>query len=282
MTGARICNLCGRRPAGSREHLPGVAAANDGPVTVAYFASAEGDMNRYNRHERVERDGFIVHTLCGHCNSRTGGNYGTAYKEFVEQFARSGILDAGETRTWISLRQIQPLRVIKQMSSMFVAAQGAFARDHWLGICDFVLRRDAKLAGTQLRYFVYRNVGAVGRVTALTSIMSLYRQWPPLVFCEVSWPPLGIVFATEQHPLLGHMKEITDWGTYGFRDRLDFNFSVPQLRVATHWPLGFGSDREAHMWSERDGVLALIGPRVGDDAEAQLSVLTRRLPRRRP
>lgn len=280
MIPARICNLCGKRPAGSREHLPGVGAANDGPVRVAYFGSTGVEMPRHDRHERVERDGFVVRTLCAACNSRTGGNYGTAYKEFVQQFAKSGIVDAGARRTWVSLRQIQPLRVIKQMTSMFVGAQGDFPREHWLGVCNFVLRRDTKLVDTRLRYFIYRNVGAVGRVTAFTSIMSVYRLWPPLTFCEISWPPLGIVFATERHPLLDRMKDITAWGSYSFRDRADFNFSVPQLRVATHWPLGFGSDRDAHSWSERDGVIAFVGSKVGDDESALFSVLTRRDPRR--
>ena len=259
-----------------------MAAANDSPVRITYLQSAG---NGSTRHERVEADGFVVRTLCTPCNRRTGGHYGTAYKAFVEQFAASGVVDAGAARTWISLRSVQPLRVLKQMTSMFVAAQGEFAREHWVGTCDFVLRRDTKLRTNQLRYYLYRNVGGLGRVTALTSLMSAYGRWSPLAFCEVSWPPLGIVFAaepeTESHPLLARMKDVTSWGDYGFRDRVDLGFSVPQLRVATHWPLGFGSDREAHAWSARDGVVAFIGPNVGDD-DARLSVLTRRRPRRRP
>lgn len=273
-----MCNLCGLRPAGSREHLPGVAAANDGPATIAYFRSTEGG-RAARPEERVENEGFAVRTLCSHCNSRTGGNYGTAYKDFVRQFSQSGILDAGLARTWVSLRGIQPLRVLKQMTSMFVAAQGEFPREQWVAACDFVLRRDARLSESPLRYYIYRNVGAVGRVTALTSIMSLYRRWPPIFFCEIAWPPLGIVFATESHPLLSRMAEITRWGQYCFRERADLAFSVPQLRVATHWPLGFGSDREAHEWPARDGVIALAGPPVGDDPAAQVSLLTRRIPR---
>jgi hypothetical protein len=274
MTDTRSCNLCGIRTAGGREHLPGVGAGNTGPVRIAYFAPTAA------RQERLERKGFVVHTLCTHCNSRTGGHYGTAYKDFVEQFGKSGVLDAGYGRTWVTLRDVQPLRVIKQMTSMFIAAQGEFPRDRWLNACDFVLDRDAKLRDVPLRYYIYRNVGAVGRVTAMTSLMSANGRWPPIFFCEVSWPPLGIVFvyqeSTDLHPLLAGMQDVTSWGEYGFRDRANLSFSVSQRRVATHWPLGFGDDREAHDWSARDGVVTLVGPHVGDDEAAQVSVLTRR------
>lgn len=274
-----LCNICAMRPSGSREHLPGVAAANDGPVTIVYFKSNSARRNT-ERVERREKDGFVVHTICNHCNSRTGGNFGTAYKEFVTQFSNSGMLDTGQARTWISLRTVQPLRILKQMTSMFIAVQGQFPRENWMPSCDFVLNKDAKLVQPSLRYYLYRNVSAVGRVTALTSIMSIYRRWPPIFFCEISWPPVGLVFAKEAHPLLRGMADITHWGQYGFRDRADLSFSVPQLRVASHWPLGFGSDREAHDWSARDGIVALIGPSIGDDPDAQMSVLSRRSPHR--
>ena len=271
-----LCHLCGCRPAGSREHLPGVGAANDGPVTVRYFQSAEATKDRRVL-ERVEADGFIVRTLCSHCNSRTGGSYGAAYKEFVEKFSASGVIDAGQARTWVNLEGIQPLRVLKQMTSMFIAAQGLFKRELWRSLCHFVLQRDARLeSAPKLRYYLYRNASINGRVTALTSMMSIYRRWPPIMLAEISWPPVGIVFAMEPHPLLATMKDITDWGQYRFKDRASLQFSVPQLRVATHWPLGFGDERQAHAWSARDGVVALLHTGVGSNDATEMSVLTQR------
>jgi hypothetical protein len=50
---------------------------------------------------------------------------------------------------------------------------------------------------------------------------------PPLVFSEVSWPPVGLVFATDPHPLLGKMKDVTEWGSIDSGDRDSFGFSVP-------------------------------------------------------
>ena len=80
----------------------------------------------------------------------------------------------------------------------------------------------------------------------------------------------------EPHPLLAMMKDITDWGQYRFKDRASLQFSVPQLRVATHWPLGFGDERQAHDWSARDGVVALLHTGVGSNDATEMSVLTQR------
>lgn len=283
MTETRLCNLCGLRLANSDEHLPGVGAGNTGPVRITYFRPSD-EQGRRQHYERLERSGFVVRTLCRACNRRTGGNYGTAYKEFVEQFGASGVLDAGADRVWISLRQIQPLRVLKQMTSMFIAALGDIRGEYWETERRFVLARDAKLGGVPLRYFLYRTVGAGGRVTALVSLMSLYRRWPPIALCEIAWPPLGVVVALAEpewvrHPLLANMKEVSDWGTYGFRERADFGFSVPLRRPVTHWPLGFGTERAAFDWSSRDGLIVSVGPSIGNDADAQVSVLTGRPPK---
>src|SRR5689334_11821488 len=98
MADQSLCNICGVRPAGSREHLPGVAAANDHPVLVTYPVSSQGSPGTLRHEQREEKDGFVVRTICNHCNSRTGGSLGTAYKRFVLGFAASGILDAGQLR----------------------------------------------------------------------------------------------------------------------------------------------------------------------------------------
>jgi hypothetical protein len=230
---------------------------------------------------RVERDGFAVRTLCRHCNSKTGGSYGTAYKSFVEQFSRSGSIDASAARGWVSVRDIQPLRVAKQMVSMFLAAQEEFDLARWSALRAFVLRRDAKLLPGQLRIYLYRNVSSYGRVASLSGLASLAGAFPMAAVSEVAWPPVGLVFALEPHALLEGMKEVTEWGTYGFKDRADFAFSVPNLRVATHYPLGFGTEAEVHAWSARVGAMVFTSTIPMEDRPPTMPVVTRRPPRRR-
>ena len=278
MPPAHICHLCGLREAGSREHLPGFAATNNTPVEVTYLSGSSESGSA--RHEtRLERDGFIVRTICDHCNRRTGGNYGTAYKDFVEKFARSGVLDAGQRRTWVTLPEIQPLRVVKQMASMFLASQPDLSHPHWTALREFVLKRDAKLPSESLRLYLYRNTSAYGRVVPLTGIMSAWGCFPQTLLAEIAWPPLGIVFGFEPHPLFASMREITDWGIrYGFRDRASPSFSVPQYDVATHWPLGFGGEKSAHEWANREGIVMLLHTGERESGSVHMPALTKRVP----
>jgi hypothetical protein len=191
MPGERLCNICGLRPAGSREHLPGVAAANDHPVRITYPVFSQDERSRLGHEEREERDGYVVRTICNHCNRRTGGSLGTAYKHFVLNFAGTGILDAGQRRAWVSLDAIQPLRVIKQMATMFLAAQPDLDRERWAAVREFVLRRDAKLPQNALRFYLYRNTGPWGRIVSVGGLGALFvrPRMPPAIFSEISWPP---------------------------------------------------------------------------------------------
>jgi len=270
-----LCNYCGLRPAGSHEHLPGVAALNDTPVTVRFLRPSRGGFQHV---ERVEPEGFVVRTICRQCNQRTGGSYGAAFKEFALQFAASGALAAGHQRAWISLREIQPLRVLKQIAAMVLAAQANLSLTRWSELRQFVLRRDQRLASAERRFYLYRNTSSIGRITSFTG-MAFLRVSPPLApmfFSEISWPPLGIVCSLGRHPLLERMKDITAWGQYAFRSRDSFGFSVPQLSVEANWPLAFGSEAEADRWIERLGVATTVQSATEVDAPTQLSALIRR------
>lgn len=279
MTSSTLCNLCGIRPVSSIEHLPGVSAANDRPVEVTYLGKSNTASGSVEHVTRVESEGFVVRTLCRHCNSRTGGDYGTAYKDFIEQFAQSGVFEMSALRCWISLQNIQPLRVLKQMASMFIAAQADISHAHWSELRSFVRDKNLRLPPDVLRFYLYRNTSRLGRVIPFTGVASLYSRWPQLFMAEISWPPVGIVYTTEAHPLVTRMYDITEWGRdYHFRSRASFGFSVPQLLTTTHWPLGFGTERQAFDWAERDGVMVLMHTgTTSEDGAGHLPALTRRL-----
>src|SRR5918992_211555 len=128
----RLCHICAIRSADSDEHLPGVAAANDGPVEVIYIEPGRSADNQIKFRRVIEREGFSVPTLCQHCNARTGGSYGTAYKDFVRQFSLEGLSATDEKgRALVALDGLQPLRVLKQMTAMFLAAQPKLDYERW-------------------------------------------------------------------------------------------------------------------------------------------------------
>jgi hypothetical protein len=277
-----LCNICTIRPAGSKEHLPGMAASNSGPIEVIYLGSSRNASGEVEHVSRLEKDGFVVRTICSHCNNRTGGDYGTAYKSFVEQFTNSGVVEQAIGRSWISVRDIQPLRVIKQMMCMFLAAQPNI-NPHWKGIRKLVLNKDRRMTSERLRVYLYRNTSQLGRVIPFTGMASVRKHWPPILLSEISWPPVGIVFTTESHPLTDGMYEITDWArAYRFRSRdtrsnASFTFDVPQLATGTHWPLGFGTESQVFEWAERAGVMMMLLA-VDGEGEGGVPIVTGRAP----
>lgn len=269
-----LCHYCGIREAGSREHLPGVAALNDRPVTVSFLSARGG---RIEQESREERDGFVVRTICEKCNSRTGGNYGTAFKEFAMQFRSSVVHDITQPRGWVSLSGIQPLRVLKQLVAMFLAAQTDLSFERTQNLRDFVLRRDKKLPDEELRVSLYRNISETGRISSTSGSGFLFRRprWDTLIASEISWPPLGVVYSYGRHPHLEGMRDITEWGQYSFKVRESFSFSVPQLRVEANWPLAYGTLQEAAAWTEQLGVVVLVTNSMSGSDPAQLSALLR-------
>ena len=95
---------------------------------------------------------------------------------------------------------------------------------------------------------------------------------------RANWPPVGLVFATDPHPLVEKMKDITEWGQYRFKNRDSFGFSVPELAVESHWPLSSGSPAEAEAWVDRLGLVYLVHAEPEGDSPHQISALVRRPP----
>jgi len=80
------CWLCGQWRELTREHIPPRAAFNN---YLILLYTVEENSRRTGRMEwagRVEQ-GLIVRSLCGECNSRGGGQYGSHYADFVARVA---------------------------------------------------------------------------------------------------------------------------------------------------------------------------------------------------
>ena len=159
---------------------------------------------------------------------------------------------------------------------MFLAAQRQPLPERWQRVRDFVLRRDMKLPPGEFQVFLYRNTSGIGRIAPLTGMGALLRDFDTLLFSEISWPPLGVVFALSEHPVLAAMKNITDWGQRSFKTVESFSFSVPQYHVEANYPLGFGTPAQVDRWVERNHLMLLLDMPDGDHGPLGISTLVRR------
>jgi len=84
----QFCQLCAKRQADSKEHLPIQSTGNMGDVLVNFVdgCAGSGDMQY---HTFRSTDGFWVPALCKRCNNRTGRRYGSSYADLVSQISSS-------------------------------------------------------------------------------------------------------------------------------------------------------------------------------------------------
>jgi hypothetical protein len=162
------------------------------------------------------------------------------------------------------------LRIVKQLVAIFLAAQPGFGvvdRDPLRG---FVRRRDDPLPAGSPRIYLYYNASPNGRVVPWCSMWQHARHVPPVGFSEISFPPLGVVFASDPSPFFEGMADVSSWGVRRYHDRADIDLFLPTLRVETDWPLGFGTAADVERWKKDAGVIWAVAE--ADDPASLTSV----------
>src|SRR5512132_2598942 len=102
----RMCQLCKKRPADSREHVPSKSATNRGPMSVRHVDLAGTPGTGVRHQNSALSDGFTVPSLCTRCNNMTGWRYGGDYADFVRQVRDGGHVEAEDGRRLVYLRGI--------------------------------------------------------------------------------------------------------------------------------------------------------------------------------
>lgn len=274
-----MCQICLRRPADSAEHVPGRASGNSGGIRVEFVDFRNGGGLAHSTIDSP--DGFSLRTLCRKCNNRTGARYGAAYADFVRHLTCAPGLTHPSGQFVTHIPGSYPARVVKQLIAMFLAIQPNRGEAQWGALREFVLKRDAAIPSTAPRILLYRNVSRFGRVVPVCGIGDLFR--PPgvpmetAIFSEISWPPLGIIFAFEHHRFFRSLTDVTHWGNLGYHTRRNETLCLPEMRVECDWPLAFGTRQEADRWQTKHGIIWLV---ANADEPASPTVVSALLGRR--
>ena len=238
------CHLCMKKVADSKEHLPMKAANNRGKLSLFHIKHGSKKINYNGFATKYEKKGFWLPVLCKKCNNNTGSWYGGAYKDFIFQISQARRINNNQSYIIIHLKNIYPLRIIKQMLSMFLCATPYEPEPIWDNLREFVLDKNKVIPQNAPFVFLYSNTSKnIGRIIPCGGLVNL-RTHENMVFSEISWPPLGIVFSFNKNPKVGEMECINHWGKYGFKDRINISIKLPLLLVSTYYPLSFGSVEE--------------------------------------
>lgn len=118
------CALCGKECKLTFEHIPPRAANNSKPAKPVSGNEYFKKNNRlpwdttgikYNNQQK----GMGLFSLCSDCNNNTGSFYGNDYIEFAKRAVAMIKSDIPDNHDVVVFKKIYPLRVIKQICSMF-------------------------------------------------------------------------------------------------------------------------------------------------------------------
>ena len=231
------CHLCGSYGELTFEHIPPQRAFNNRKTVSLSFEKAIRLGPDVVPRGPIHQRGVGAYTLCGSCNSRTGAWYAPGFIDWCYQGMEVLRLSDGHPSLF-SLHYLFPLRVIKQIVTMFASVNSEwFGRKH-PELVKFVLDKERKYLPDRYRLYAFYNLsdrfryyGFVGRGDVLTSQVVL--------FSEITYPPFGYVMTADSGPPDNRLVDITDFASYDYSRFMVGSVRMPCLSVATHIPADY-------------------------------------------
>jgi hypothetical protein len=229
------CHICGKDEKLSFEHVPPEKAFNSRPVVLRPFA----EMLKYGLDDpqprgEIQQRGMGGYTLCERCNTLTGHWYGNAFIEWCYQGL--DILIRAEGRpSLIYLNHVLPLRVIKQVVTMFFSACGPEFRDGCEELVDFVLNPERRYLPPEFGFYVYYNIEGTYRYSSMATLVKLYEDRYS-EFSEITFPPYGYVMTFDSPPPDPRLYSISHFARYDYDEFRTFGMKLPMLPTFLSMP----------------------------------------------
>lgn len=187
------CALCGKECKLTFEHIPPRAANNSKPAKPVsgneYFKKNNNlpwDTTgmKYNNQQK----GMGLFSLCSDCNNNTGSFYGTDYIEFAKRAVAMIKSDIPDNHEVVAFKKIYPLRVIKQICSMFCSINPKLP--YLNDMREFVLNKESNtLNKDKYRIQMYFNKGSIIKYNGYTCLIHL--DGAIIEISELVVPPFG-------------------------------------------------------------------------------------------
>ncbi len=220
------CRICGSIGDLSFEHVPPRAAFNDRPVIRVNLEIALSLGPDELLTGQVQQRGMGDHTLCIPCNNNTGSWYGGNFVDWCYQ-GMEILRRSGGNPSLFYLNYLFPLRILKQIITMFFSVNIDGFQDKNPELVRFVLNKETRYLSPGYRFFVYYNVEGRHRSVGIVAGLRLDgRGDGPAVFSEITSPPFGYVMALDNRPPDDRLYEISRFADYGYNE-----FRVEEIRL---------------------------------------------------
>jgi len=237
-----ICRLCGKEEELTFEHIPPRSSFNKHTkfVSIDFMEYVQSDdiINNPPR-GKIKQGGIGYNTLCSKCNSFLGSNYVNAYKIWSQAGAQILSKDDFGFVIFTMIEQ-EPLKVLKEIISMFIAINGDWYLKAYPELADFVNNPELKKLPDKFRVFMYlTNEGGTRYMHH-----SVYYK-PELggaVNCtEIAYPPFGYVLTIDFLKNINVLTNITHFKEFDLEEKTNIKLPMFKLPVYSPFPLDYRS-----------------------------------------
>lgn len=221
-----VCCICGEEKELTYEHIPPRAAFNHFNLKLYDFY---GYITQNNAKYKNSQQGAGLYSLCAKCNNDTGTWYGSSYAEFANQGMRyfrqkaTGILSVPYT--------IYPLRVLKQVVSMFASAKGALWCENEPLIRKFLLDPYCTELPPQLDIRMYMVSKGRSKIEPLSVQMNPFTG-ERFIGSEIAYTPFSFICIDDKnytnYSVLNELCSIMSFSNYGYDDRQQLFLNIPR------------------------------------------------------
>jgi hypothetical protein len=260
------CRICGIYRELTFEHVPPESAFNNHRVAGKHILELiNKDPDHYFDGKRyISQRGAGAYTLCKQCNNDTGAWYGDAFADLAHQSLDILKHVKGQSSLYYPFR-IYPLRVIKQIITMFFSVNKDLFRLNHPDLVKFVLNKKERYLSPDIRILVYFTLGPHSRFIGGTSLGTMgsvdpdeinrdmldgmlnqyQRDYPKsLYLSEIAFPPLGYVLSFGLEPLDNELVDISFFARYPYDDWTSIQLKLPVNPVHTWYPGDYRSKKE--------------------------------------
>ena len=226
------CRICGVEGNLSFEHVPPRQAFNNKPVLMAKFEDVLEKGTKPVTEGRLQQKGVGGHTLCERCNNNTGSWYGTSFVDWTYQALLLQQRSGGNS-SFLHPYHIFPLRVIKQVITMFFSVNSHELSKRHPDLVQFILDKERRYINPSIKFYAYLMEGTAIRMVGLSvkSHFNNYGKRDLVHLSEIAYPPCGYVMTIDSPKPDIRLFEISHFAHYKYNEWINDWFRLPVLPV---------------------------------------------------
>lgn len=247
------CHICGEYGPLTYEHVPPEKAFNShkqfiylGKEIIKLIGSEAfpWDFSELKRTQKQKGIGF--YTLCAQCNNNTGSWYGSAFVDFIYKGYQKTYMHQYKecSVVRITFEDIYPLRIIKQILTMFFSINSPGLSEAHPELRAFILNKEKKGFPEEFNLYIYLARGSIARYIGKAAILKGIISGPigHLVVSELSFPPFGSVLQFDSQKSdynLGLLKINFFGNHFSCYDKTTVTLEMPVLECNTYFPCDY-------------------------------------------